>query len=223
MMLTSRKYDVKLQFHENEASVLIVEDPEVFSDMIGELQEETNGVDSSFVLSEGTDLLKIAREMELVIDPFSLDFNSRKMQQCLYGEWGELAKNCDVEKADINMRIVRLLEAIEIRSVYGNISYQMDFEWESLFKIYQVRFAMDFSDLEEKITEYIKLLSGLVRVKLLCFVNLKSYLSEEQLERIYQVASYNKLTLLLLENLERKQLKQEKTYIIDRDRCLIIK
>lgn len=223
MMLTSGKYGVKLQFHENEAVVLVAEDPEVFSAMIRELQEEMNGEESSFVLSEGTDILKIAREMELVIDPFSLDFNTRKMQQRLYGEWVELAEDCEVEKADINMRIVRLLEAIEVKSVHGNIHYQMNFEWEDLFKMYQVQFAMDFSDLEEKITEYIKIISGLMRVKLICFVNLKSYLSERQLERVYQVASYNKLTLLLLENLERKQLEKEKTYIIDKDRCLIIK
>ena len=47
--------------------------------------------------------------------------------------------------------------------------------------------------------------------------------SEEQLKEVYQMAFYCKLQLLLIENREQSNLEGEKTYIIDRDRCLIIK
>ena len=75
----------------------------------------------------------------------------------------------------------------------------------------------------EKLLSYMKILSGLLEIRILCIVNLKTYLSEEQLKEVYQMAFYCKLQLLLIENREQSNLEGEKTYIIDRDRCLIIK
>lgn len=223
MMLTSGKFGVKIPMEENTVSVFVVEDPRIFSDVIQELLIGYEGEESAFILSDNHEILKMSKEMEIVTDPFSIDFNNRKIQQRLYGEWTDLARDCDVDKAEINRRMIALLERIETRSSYGNIRYQLDFEWADLFKMYQVGFDAEFSDLEEKISEYIKVVSGLMRIKLVCFVNLKSFLSAEQLERVCQVAFYNKLGIILLENTDRNPLKTEKTYIIDKDMCLIIK
>ena len=223
MTLTNGKYNLKLSFEENQVTVLIFESSEMFGEAIWDFQETIIGDTGPFVLADQMEPISISKQMELIVDPFLLDFNSRKIQQRLYKEWGCLSENYDSEKAEINRKIIDLLGKLQVRSAYDNVNFQLEFDWEDLFKFYRVQFCMEFQDLEEKICEYIKVMSRLMKIKVLVFVNLKTYLSREQLLRVYQMAFYHKIYLLLLENAERKQEKNENIYIVDRDKCLIIK
>lgn len=58
---------------------------------------------------------------------------------------------------------------------------------------------------------------------MLCLVNIKAYLNKQELMELYKVAFYNKINLLLIEMAEGEVTGEEKVYIIDNDRCLIVK
>lgn len=58
---------------------------------------------------------------------------------------------------------------------------------------------------------------------MLCLVNIKAYLNKQELMELYKVAFYNKINLLLIEMAEGEMIGEEKVYIIDSDRCLIVK
>lgn len=66
-------------------------------------------------------------------------------------------------------------------------------------------------------------LNEIIGVKILTLVNIKSYLSENELIELYQSASYNKIQLLLIESVERKLLSNEDVCIVDSDKCIIKK
>ena len=55
------------------------------------------------------------------------------------------------------------------------------------------------------------------------FYNIKEYLEREEIEKLVQCCFYNKIHVLFLETTEKYKLNQEKIYIIDKDRCLIVK
>lgn len=116
-----------------------------------------------------------------------------------------------------------LIEGIQERLQYQNIAYNLEFSWENLLKLYQVHFEPLCVSLLEKLVEYIKIASNLLNLKVIGFVNLKLYLTEEQLHYLYEIAFYNKVNLLLIENIENTQLEEEKLYIVDRDKCIIVK
>lgn len=68
---------------------------------------------------------------------------------------------------------------------------------------------------------YIKISSELVAIKVFFFVNLRSYLTQDELNELYKMADYYKVSLILLESIERNERSREKRYIIDKDLCFI--
>lgn len=223
MILAYSKLNLRMEFIENTVNVLVLEDPVQFSEIVYLLKSDEKVLESPFVLSESDKFLQISKEMEIIVDPFSLDFNSRKIQQQLYKEMEIVATEFDVEKAEVNGRMLYLIEGIQERLQYQNIAYNLEFSWENLLKLYQVHFEPLCESLLEKLVEYIKIASNLLNLKVIGFVNLKLYLTKEQLHYLYEIAFYNKVNLLLIENIENTQLEEEKLYIVDRDKCIIVK
>ena len=68
---------------------------------------------------------------------------------------------------------------------------------------------------------YIKISSELVAIKVFFFVNLRSYLTQDELNELYKMVDYYKVSLILLESIERNERSREKRYIIDKDLCFI--
>lgn len=223
MILAYSKLNLRIEFIENTVNVLVLEDPVQFSEIIYLLKCDEKEVESPFVLSESDKFLQISKEMEIIVDPFSIDFNSKKIQQQLYKEMGMIATDFDVEKAEVNGKLLYLIEGIQDSLRYQNITYNLEFSWENLLKLYQVRFEPMCEDLLGRLIEYIKIASNLLNLKVIGFVNLKLYLTEEQLHNLYEIAFYNKVNLLLIENIEKPQLKEEKIHIVDTDKCIIVK
>lgn len=79
MTLTNGKYNLKLSFEENQVTVLIFESSEMFGEAIWDLQETIIGDTGPFVLADQMEPISISKQMELIVDPFLLDFNSRKI------------------------------------------------------------------------------------------------------------------------------------------------
>ena len=202
MIMAYSKLNLRMEFIENTVNVLVLEDPVQFSEIVYLLKCDEKVLESPFVLSESDKFLQISKEMEIIVDPFSLDFNSRKIQQQLYKEMEIVATEFDVEKAEVNGRMLYLIEGIQERLQYQNIAYNLEFSWENLLKLYQVHFEPLCESLLEKLVEYIKIASNLLNLKVIGFVNLKLYLTEEQLHYLYEIAFYNKVNLLLIENIE---------------------
>ena len=73
----------------------------------------------------------------------------------------------------------------------------------------------------EKLAQYMKIMSELLGKKLLIFVNIRSYLENDQIRELMKNAVYNEISLLFIENIQRDFSKDEKYYIIDKDNCEI--
>ena len=58
-------------------------------------------------------------------------------------------------------------------------------------------------------------------IKVFIFVNLRSYLSDAQMEELIKELEYQDVSGLFIENQQRSCLKGVKWYIIDKDQCEI--
>jgi CRISPR type II-A-associated protein Csn2 len=58
-------------------------------------------------------------------------------------------------------------------------------------------------------------------VNTLVFVNMNSFLTTDELERIYEFAFYNKTNLVMIENQKCERLNSEEVALIDKDMCVI--
>ena len=73
----------------------------------------------------------------------------------------------------------------------------------------------------ERLVCYIKNAIEVLSVKVFVFINLRSYLTDNQMQELIQEITYQEVHALFIENQERTCLKGGIRYIIDKDGCEI--
>lgn len=222
MRLSYFKYGIDIFLEENEIGVMVLEHPQVYTEMLEDLLKQSEGEAGSWQLSVMNKDLVISKSIVIVHTPFQLELNSKKNLNYLYKEMQLISDEYEYENVSkINSDIVTYLDMISQKLPYP-IEYNFEFEPVQLYKQYEVHFDLEGTSLLEKVINFIRLEKILCDTKLIIFVNLKAYFDKEQLEEIYKVSNYNKLSLLLLETQKRDYITGEKYYIIDSDQCLIV-
>ncbi len=222
MKLVYTELEKQLVFQENKVNVLVIEQKELFRRMIQELDKQISGEECGFVLSDNNKTIKIDKEICLILNPFALDINSRKALTGLYNELGKLGlneenylKTCSL-KGQIAEYIYDLLNQVDYA-----LKFQDDFNLQSMFKALEVEFEAGEGNFLEGLVYFLDVCSKFQKVKILTFVNLKTYLMSEELHEFYKEAFYRKIQLLLLENNIGDELAEEAVSIVDADLCLI--
>lgn len=210
MKLTNAKYSLGIEMKENQVNLLIVENPICMAEIIEGLQKQCHGEEGEMVLSRENQIIKFDKYADVILNPFSLHFSDRKIVNKLYTQLQEIAADYWEEKEKLNSEFVTLLDQVISNCPYSNITFNLTCEWNDLFKLYDVGITALSDRLLDQLIEYIKVLSHLTEIKLLCLVNLKSYLASDELRELYQMAYYNKIYLLLIEPFEREGLEGEK-------------
>lgn len=224
MKIASQELDRTIIFQENQVNELIIENVGLFQRFLWQILQQIEGSDeSSIFLTEGDKILSWEKNVEIIINPFQLDTNQKKVLNRLYQNMFNIVqeKGYYLKLNELSAEIINLLSKIEFD---GDISldYSMNIEPVQLFKMMDVKIETQGKTLLEKLIEYIKVVSELLQYKLIIFVNIKSYLNLEELSLLYQAAHYEKVNLLLIENCERKALLKENRIIIDSDMCEIL-
>lgn len=205
---------------ENQVNVIAIESPEVLAEYISELKRQISGEDGQFVLSD-KDICRIDKMMEIVIDPWTIDFNSKriktKLLQLVKEEADEYFYDSFIETKGM---ICQYAENLLDKMMYS-VSYDMNIDTMSLIKFLDVKVDIQTDKLIDSIIEYIKLLHDLCKIEVVVLVNIKTYLSKKELLYLYQEALYQKVHLILLEATLTEQIDYETIVIIDTDRCVI--
>ena len=222
MKLVNAELLLNLDIEENEPSVLIIENPSIMTDVVGQLLELCNSGEGDFILSEDGKQLSFEKTTEVIINPFLIDFNSRKVQSKLYSELLEEEMSYVEEKVLIQTLIVEYLDKRIQNVPYEMISYELDLDSLKLFRMFEVRIEPQCNSLIEKMAEYTKILSRLLRKRLLVFVSISNYLDTNELNALYEICNYNKMKVLFIECHELCLPFYTKTYIIDKDKCMIM-
>ncbi|MGN0140625.1 MAG: type II-A CRISPR-associated protein Csn2 [Roseburia sp.] len=221
MNLVRSEWGMNIALLENESTVLVIESPEIMMEIVSDMLLQSQGEDGRIVLSENGELFSFEKKAELVLNPFSIDLNNKKIRARLYQE---LKKEADDSYYQDFLKLVseiqRYLEKISGSFSYP-ISYQTELEVTSLLKACEVGIDEEKEALCPKIIEYLKIMGQLCGTELFVFVNLKAYLKESEILELYKTAYYCKIKVLMIENQTRKLLSNEKMYIIDSDKCLI--
>lgn len=221
MRLIHSGYGINIEVCENEVNLLCIEQKKSFADLIQEILDQKNGKEGNFILSENDKIHNISKEVEIIINPFVLDCNEKRIQQKLYQEVYEQAvSNYLPETTELNAEIISYLEKITL-SVPYDIIFDLEENIQGMLKIYGVRIEQQTSSLLEKITDYLKILVRMCRIKIFIFVNLKTYLDPEDLKKLYEFAFYEKLNIILIENQVIEKINCEKVCILDKDMCII--
>lgn len=221
MKLVFEKYDLTIPFVENQVTVISIESPRAYSEIIGDLWNQINGGDGRFVLSEKDKMYSLSKEIVIIYNPFALSCNDKKILGKLYQEMNQIVKEEYYEqKAEVNKIIIEFLDEV-VKQVPYNIMYDLELDVANLFKIYNIQMDTNSESLLEEIINYIKAMHRICEIDKYVFIDLKSYLMEDELQELYEFCFYEKVYLIIIESIHTQQYKSEKCWIIDKDLCTI--
>lgn len=221
MKLVNTYYNIELNIVENQVAVLSVENPVAYARIVGDIWHQINGEEGSYILSDADKVINIAKEVECIFNPFSLECNNKKVLSRLYQELKLNADNIlQEESIQLNCSIVNYLERL-VMTVPYNLRYNVDMDISALIKMYDVAVDNKAEGLLEKVVEYVKVVSQICGIKTYIFVDIKHYLTSEELKELYTTLLYEKVNLIIIEPVHTECLEMEKCWIIDKDLCII--
>jgi CRISPR-associated protein Csn2 len=223
MKLTHPMFSKPIELKENQVNVLIIENQNAWRSLIMDLIAQIEGKEGEFVLSKDYTPLTISKEMVLVINPLCLQWNDKRILKKLHNELNEIAYGEEylMDTMDIRMQIGGYISKITRESDYS-LSFDMEINILSLFKAVEMRFNEDNTSFIENIIDYLSVYQKLINIKCFVFINLKSFLNEEDFKELYQFIEYEKIWLILMESSTREKFfPQEVIRIIDQDLCEI--
>ena len=215
--------DKPIEFKENCVPLMVVENAEVLGQMIQELQNQILGRDGGFIFSENDQQIEIDGKIELLIDYYNLNVNSRTNLNKLYTKLNDEAisemnyQEMLIFKGNVSEYLNGLIEKFDY-----DVRYEQDFSMINLFKAVGVEFEKDSDNLVGKLIDYIKIINQIVMPKCFVLLNLHTCMSRNNIKELYKYSSYQKINLLLVENrFDVEPFDEETICRIDNDLCII--
>ena len=213
----------KIILSPDTVNVLAVESPKQFYAFVSQLYEQCDGGEGEFVFVDGDKQISADKIADMIVNPIALDFNGKKNLNCLYKK---LEKVFNDGEGIIKLNKINSLAADLLYDLFSDVNVSLDFSDMSItefIKAHSVRISQSYDGFLEKIICYINVLISVDGYKAVIFVNLKSYLSDEQLILLYDHCEKEKISLLLIEsNVARPILDREKAVIITEDLCELL-
>ncbi len=222
MKLIERELGLKVELKENIISVIILEDITLRLSLIDKLYLQLTGKDGNWILVENEKNYELSKYIELILEPFSLQLNNKKLKTKLYNEIGTIANDYFYSQGlELYSYICVYLENLLEKIPYP-VKYKDEWNILELLKLYNIEIDEECNDICEKLFNYIKLMNQVCGIRIFITVNLKQYLTENQLLELYKFVRYSKIQLVLIEfNMYNKKIDGEDIYILDEDDCII--
>ena len=223
MKLVHPSMEKHIELEENIVNVLVLEAPELFKVLTQELYSQCNGGEGSFVLSQAHNELEIAKFADITFNVFALDCNSRKIANKLYENLRKIAYDEEMylSTQEITSKALGYLEKLAEYADYSLV-HKEEIDIVDFLKIFDIEIDAFADSVLEKIVAYMEVMRNFLKIELFIFINIKSYLTEKELQELYKQAAYMKARLLLIEATTKEWvLEEEMVTVIDKDLCEI--
>lgn len=222
MRLVERALGLEIELKENVVSVLVVEDITLRLSIVEELYSQVMGKDGNWLLAENEKAYELSKKVEIILEPFSLELNNKRVKTKLYQDIKTIAQDfCFSQGLEVHSQICKYLESLLERVPYP-VKYEEEWNILELLKAYGVELVEECDNICEKLFNYIKLINHVCGTGIFITVNIKQYLTAEQIFELYKLAMYSKIQLVLIEfNMFHEKSDCEEIYILDKDRCII--
>lgn len=220
MNLVIKSFNLVAELEENIVDIFVIENPRVMTDVILNTIDNAKS-DSKILLIENDGQDISSSKYELITSPFIISLNSKKiLGSALKDIEASICENYFDKFQEINTDILNLLDQAILDLPY-DISFDCIKDIKDVIKICDITFEEKQLSLLEKITNYIKLESKILKLKCIIFVNLHSFLDDDEIMLLYKEAFYQKVQIIMIESKERTKKSCERVHIIDQSQCII--
>lgn len=192
--------DNEIKFIDGYINNIEVENKKYFFRIINNLlliNDEYN--DEILFFDDNYKEINLTNKMNIVIDYFNIDFNNKKYLTETYKLVSEQLTEENRKKINNEYRkIVSSLKTI-LNKIDIPITINEELDITSLLKMFKLSINS-----KDEIIEKLLLLIDIEKIfhinKLLIFVNLKQYLTKEELKELYKYSIYNNIKILLIDS-----------------------
>ena len=178
--------------------------------------------DGRFVLSQGDRILELSKHLEIIVNPFTVEINNRKILNKLYINLDKISKEEQMytKTMELTAYLHEYLMQLEQQTNYI-LSVDDNLEMSALLKALGVKHEEMEEDFFEHLIRYVKIAVEVLATKVFVFVNIRSYLIDLQVQELIKAVSYQEAKILFMESQERACVEGGMRYIIDKDGCEI--
>ena len=221
MRIIYSKYGIDLCLEENKITTIVIENPLVMSEVIRDISRQVNGEDGEWILSEQDKIFSIEKSSQFIDNPLMVNSNEKRILTRLYKELSEQANTLMCEEyTQINSYIVSFLERLMYTVPY-HLDMEIDMDLTGILKLYGVKMESEGVSVLEVLIDYLRALSSICNIHVIWILNLKQFLTVEEVQQLYEFCFYEKMYLINLEGQKNYNLEQEKCVIIDKNLCII--
>lgn len=222
MKLINNRFEQCFDFDKFFAYFLIVENSKEYLKVIEELYAENfSNEESDFVLSKNGEILNLSKNCLFLYNYFDLDINNKKIISEINSKILKVFESHDFVEdfSALNQLFININDKI---SNYFDLKLEYDDEitYDKFIKISGFKLSSE-SKFIERLLNYIKIYTELKKVKLVIFVGLSEFLSQEELMLFLKELEYLDLKCLLIESHQKYCFDFVGKIIIDKDLCEI--
>ncbi len=211
-------YHIEIELKENTIHTLVIENPIVYRVFV-----QSFFCDNDFIIFSDRDkIYDLQKSAEFISNIFDIDCNSRKILTAIYNQLADFIKEIGYESySNLNASVIDIIDRAIDDSNYP-LSYEPNLDIVGMLKLLNVRLSIDSSNQLSYLFYYLKLRKRLYSIDLFVIANLKAYFTETELNLFIRDALYEKINLIILENIETPiYLDHEQKLILDKDLCII--
>lgn len=197
----------------SNATFLVLEDQQVFSDLVKKFYQYNGDSDLKIFDSRLTALKD--SELLVITDILGYNLNSNSMLKLIHAD----LENQLNEKPEVKSMIDKLVVTITELLAYECLENELDLEYDEitileLIEALGVKIETMSDTIFEKCMEIVQIFKYLSKKRLLVFINVGAYLSEKETESLIEYICLNQLCVLFL---EPRQVYNFPQFILDKD------
>lgn len=205
----------------NAVYTVISEAPDVFSTLVSDAIACSAGEASGFVFIEKGKEVKISTVAEALVDYFSTEAFTKKINATLAKHFATLLSSKIIEVQNVFSEGYSVMRAIA-EDFDTSIELKPDCDISAFIKMYNPSVVLDDKNLLSRLIDYINVAVEFNRMRVLIVVNLKCYLSQDDFLSLCKHCQYKGVNLICLEARETYKIPDEDVLIIDKDLCEIL-
>lgn len=219
MKIVHPKINSKIEISDREISVLVIEEPEFFYELLIDIKKQINNFEGNTVLSVHNGPVSFHKYVELITDPLAIEMNSRTIMKKVL-----VAMEKCGQDAVYYERTQKLMAEIEtyINDLSLNFDTEIechDISFQQILKAAELTVVDEYSRLVDRIYAYMELIREFEGDKLFIFVNLSSYIKNERLQEFVNTVVGHSFRVLLIDSHDFERLEKENRLIVDCDLC----
>lgn len=201
--------------------VLVIENQELFQNLIRDIVRQIAGETGYAVVSENDTLLPFPKYVEILDRFVPFELNRKPLLNKIVSvlEKTALSERHYAETMQTLGQAEQLLDALSFEFSCDIVFPQLTAA--SLLKAAAPQLREEDKSPAEQALDYMQLVCEFEREKLFVTVNLRSYVSDRDMELFADTVLSHGYMLLMLENREYTRLALEKRWIVDSDLCEI--